>query len=204
MFRRLTDADLSKVAAKVIPCGDPTIRRRFAIEYLEIPYKEFTKISWNNRDNCEEIVFECLIKWHNKLKEVGQKAYVMSLINLLDRAVNEESDWIAKNSYQFLYQSQKEQVGQGSRYQKTERVTVGRKRRSEAITHCNDKYARLTMELEYLEKEKQRIEAEREGVRIQEQEDILHEKLNVRCKLASRKIVKSTSHDSFFLAFRDM
>ena len=203
MFRRLTDADLSKVAAKVVPCGDPTIRRRFAIEYLDIPYKEFTKISWNNRDNCEEVVFECLMKWRNKHKEVGQKAYVMSLINLLDRVVNEESDWIAKSSYQFLYQSHKEREEKGSNYQKTERIS--RKRRSEAITPCNDKYARLTMEFEYLEKEKQRIEAEREGVRIEEEQDILHEKLNVRCQLGNRRrIVKSTSHDSIFLAFRDM
>ena len=137
MFRRLTDADLSKVAAKVVPCGDATIRRRFAVEYLDIPCKEFTKISWNKRDNCEEVVFECLIKWYKKNTETGRKGNVMSLINILDRIVNEEGDWIEKSSYQFLYQSNKkeEEEETGVSYSKTEENSVGRKRRREDITH---------------------------------------------------------------------
>ena len=136
MFRLLTDADLSKVAAKVVPCGDATIRRRFAIEYLDIPYKEFTKISWNKRDNCEEVVFECLIKWHKKNKETGRKGNVMSLINILDRIVNEEGDWIDKSSYQFLYQSKKKDEEEtGVSYSKTEESSVVGKRRKENITH---------------------------------------------------------------------
>ena len=203
MFRRLTDADLSKVAAKVVPCGDATIRRRFAIEYLDIPYKEFTKISWNKRDNCEEVVFECLVKWRDKRIKVGQKATVLSLIILLDRVAKEEGDWISKSSYQFLYGSREEQDGNGGGCAKTERITIGGKRRTEAIRPRSDKYARLSIELEYLEREKQRIEAER--VKIKQDQGRLREMLNVRFLLGGgQRISKSISHDSFFLAFRDI
>ena len=203
MFRRLTDADLSKVAAKVVPCGDATIRRRFALEYLDIPYKEFTKICWNKRDNCEEIVFECLVKWRDKRIEVGQKAIVLSLIILLDRVAKEESDWIAKSSYQFLYGSREEHDDNGGRGTKTERITIGGKRRKETVRPNRDKYARLTIELEYLEKEKQRIEAER--VKIKEDQGRLQGILNGRyILLGGQRISKSISHDSFFLAFRDI
>ena len=201
MFRRLTDADLSKVAAKVLPCGDATIRRRFAVEYLDIPYKEFTKISWNKRDNCEEVVFECLVKWRDKRIEVGEKTTVLSLIILLDRVAKEEGDWISKSSYQFLYGSREEHEGGGG-CEKRERITVGGKRRKEAMRPRSDKYARLSIELEYLEKEKQRIEAER--VKIKEDQGRLQEMLNVRFIPGGQRISKSISHDSFFLAFRDI
>ena len=203
MFRRLTDADLSKVAAKVIPCGDATIRRRFALEYLDIPYKEFAKICWSKRDNCEEVVFECLVKWRDKRIEMGQKAIVLSLIILLDRVAKDESDWIAKSSYQYLYGSREEPDDNGGRGTKTERITIGGKRRKETVRPNRDKYARLTIELEYLEKEKQRIEAER--VKIKEGQGLLQGLLNGRyILLGGQRISKSMSHDSFFLAFRDI
>ena len=85
---------------------------------------------------------------------------------------------------------------------KRERITIGGKRRTEAMRPRSDKYARLSIELEYLEKEKQRIEAER--VKIKEDQGRLQEMLNVRFILGGQRISKSISHDSFFLAFRDI
>ena len=107
MARRLTDADLSKVAAKVIPCGDSTIRRRFVIEYLSIDYNEFKKIAYNQRDNCEEIIYESLQKWRDNRIENGEDATVQSLVDVFDEVRREERGWILKGSYQFLYQDPK-------------------------------------------------------------------------------------------------
>ena len=50
----LMDADLSRLT-KVIPCGDNTIRRRFAVEYLVIPGIQYTSISHKKKDECEEV-----------------------------------------------------------------------------------------------------------------------------------------------------
>ena len=113
----------------------------------------------------------------------------MSLTNILDSFVNEEGDWIDKNSYKFLYKFKKE-LETGERYSKTVKNAVGGKQSREDIMQCSDKYERLNKQLEYLKKEKPSVEAAP-----------LHE--SIRCKLENRRITKKCK-PQFFLPPRDM
>ena len=158
MARLLTDADLSRVAAKVIPCGDSTIRRRFAIEYLDIDHNEFKKIAYNQRDNCEEIVYECLQKWTEKRKEKGEDTTVQALVEVFEEVLKENEGWFTKVSYQFLFQEQKTNSGK--------KHFIGTKRHRDVLPKHNKKYARLMAEINELQREKERLEEDR--ARVQE------------------------------------
>ena len=128
MSRQLTDADISRVAAKVIPCGDTTIRRRFAIECLDIEHNEFRRITYNQRDNCEEVVYECLIRWRNKGEKFGNPTDLSSLIHVFDRIVSEE---ISKDSYQFLFGPQNSPFEIEAIMTETPKMTMATKRNSQ-------------------------------------------------------------------------
>ena len=162
MERPLTDADLSKVAAKVIPCGDTTIRRRFAIEYLGIDYNNFKKIAYDHRDSCEEIVYECLQKWREIQNETAETATVEDLVKVFNQVVGEEPGWITKGSYNFLsnysYTIQ-------TKNEKSKLLTED-KERSNVMKRYSKNYVRLMEEIADLQKEKERLEEDR--ARVQE------------------------------------
>ena len=156
MARLLTDTDLSKVAAKVIPCGDTTIRRRFAIEFLNLDHNTFKKITYNQRDNCEEIVYECLQKWKEIMNENGKGATVDDLVDIFEQISREEDGWIPKDSYKFLYNY----PGQIRKYPTT--LTIPERK----LKRYSENYARLMTEIADLQKEKERLEEDR--ARVQE------------------------------------
>ena len=98
----MSDAVLSQVAARIIPCGNSTVRRRFALEYLDINHKEYEKISHDPREQCEEIVFQCLSRWRQKQIDRGNMVSVNSLVELISHVWTQEADWFSEESYRFL------------------------------------------------------------------------------------------------------
>ena len=98
----MSDAVLSQVAARIIPCGNSTVRRRFAIEYLDIDHNEYEKISHDQREQCEEIVFQCLSRWRQKQIDRGKTVSVNSLAELLSHVKTHEADWFSEESCHFL------------------------------------------------------------------------------------------------------
>ena len=156
MARLLTDTDLSKVAAKVIPCGDTTIRRRFAMEFLNLDHNTFKKIAYNQRDNCEEIVYECLQKWKEIRNESGEMATVQDLVEIFEQVSREEHGWIRKDSYKFLYNY----PTQLRKYQMPFNIP------ERGLKRYNENYTKLMAEIAHLQKEKERLEEDR--ARVQE------------------------------------
>ena len=148
MARLLTDTDLSKVAAKVIPCGDTTIRRRFAIEFLNLDQNTFRKITYDQRDNCEEIVYECLQKWKEIQNGSVEGATVADLVEIFEQVSREEPGWIGKDSYKFLYS-----YPCGTREYKMPFNIPER-----SLERYSVNYARLMAEIAVLKKEKERID----------------------------------------------
>ena len=94
MAAMISDTILSQVSAQIIPCGNSTIRRRFALEYLDIDHKEFENITHDQRGQREEIVYHCLSRWRHKQQERANLVTVESLVGLLDHvALDSNGRW---------------------------------------------------------------------------------------------------------------
>ena len=99
MIRSLRDLDLSKLT-KRLPCGDVTFQRKLALEYLLISDYEYKKHKHDQRNFCEEIVYECLLTWKKNLEENGEVATNQKLITILDNVRKE--GLIKKEDFRFL------------------------------------------------------------------------------------------------------
>ena len=123
---------------------------------MNLDQKTFRKITYDQRDNCEEIVYECLQKWKEIQNGSVEGATVADLVEIFEQVSREEPGWIRKDSYKFLYNYPDETRDYKMPFNISKR----------SLERYSVNYARLIKEIADLRKEKVRIDED--GARVQE------------------------------------